>query len=172
MTMIIELANVGIRPKAIELTLSPDEIELDVDGVTLVGDVKFAGETAKIDDKVHVWGKVTTNAEIACVRCLEPVSQKFEIEFDDIFVDAADEPSDDELVLEGEDLDQSFVIDGKIDLAEVVREQLLLELPEQLVCREDCKGLCPKCGSNRNLIDCRCYEDEIDPRWSALKDLR
>lgn len=170
--MIIELANVGVRPKAITLTLSPDEIELDVDGVVLVDDVEFAGETAKIDEKAHVRGTIAARAEIACIRCLEPVSQKIEIEFDDVFVDAADEPSDDELVLEGEDLDQAFVPDGKIDLTEVVREQILLELPEQLICREDCKGLCPKCGSNRNLIDCRCYEDELDPRWSALKDLR
>ena len=170
--MIIELANVGVRPKAINLTLPPNEIELDVDGVVLVDDVEFAGETAKIDEKVHVRGTLAANAEIACIRCLEPVSQKIEIEFDDIFVDADDEPDDDEIVLEGEDLDQSFVLDGKVDLAEVVREQILLELPEQLICREDCKGLCPKCGSNRNLIDCRCYEDEIDPRWSALKDLR
>lgn len=170
--MIIEMANVGVRPKAIELTLSPFEIELDVDGVELVGDLTFAGQTAKVDEKVHVRGTVAADAEIACIRCLEPVLQKFEIEFDDIFVDAADEPDGDEIVLDGEDLDQSFVLDGKIDLTEVVREHILLELPDQPFCREDCKGLCPKCGSNRNLIDCRCYEDEIDPRWSALKDLR
>jgi uncharacterized protein len=53
-----------------------------------------------------------------------------------------------------------------------VREQILLNLPEQVFCKEDCKGLCQKCGANRNLIDCKCDSDETDPRWAALKNLK
>ena len=59
-----------------------------------------------------------------------------------------------------------------LDLKEIIREQILLNLPEQVFCTPDCKGLCPKCGANRNLIDCNCNETEIDPRWAALKNLR
>jgi uncharacterized protein len=57
-------------------------------------------------------------------------------------------------------------------LTELVREQILLAVPEQVFCREDCKGLCLKCSANRNLIDCNCEEKEIDPRWAALKNLK
>jgi uncharacterized metal-binding protein YceD (DUF177 family) len=81
------------------------------------------------------------------------------------------EPDADEIQLGSSDLDESLLPDGQIDLAEVVREQLILQTDEPVVCQEDCLGLCPKCGGNRNLIDCRCEENEIDPRWAALKNL-
>ncbi len=168
--MIIDLANVVARPKAIELALSPSD--LDIDGATLIGDVEFSGETERLNDKAHVRGKVAAEIRVDCTRCLEPVESKFEILFDDVFVDPADAPAEIEVVLGAEELDESIAIDGKIDVAEVVREQILLALPDQVFCKEDCKGLCPKCGSNRNLLDCRCIEDEIDPRWSGLKNLK
>ncbi|MGQ0540872.1 MAG: DUF177 domain-containing protein, partial [Blastocatellia bacterium] len=72
----------------------------------------------------------------------------------------------------GEDLDVDLLIDDSLDLNEIVREQILLNLPQQIFCKEDCKGLCPKCGANINLIDCNCNETEIDPRWAALNNLR
>ncbi|HEX8637491.1 MAG TPA: DUF177 domain-containing protein, partial [Pyrinomonadaceae bacterium] len=68
--------------------------------------------------------------------------------------------------------DIAVLDNNKIDVAEIVREQILLNLPEPVYCRDDCKGLCPQCGANRNLIDCKCEEKEIDPRWAALKGLK
>jgi uncharacterized protein len=92
-----------------------------------------------------------------------------DVEFDDIFV--SEPSSDGEALIEETELDEAYVENGEIDLAEVVREQILLDLPEQVYCSDDCKGLCPKCGSNLNLIDCNCIFSEIDPRWAALKGL-
>jgi uncharacterized protein len=63
------------------------------------------------------------------------------------------------------------VIGGSIDLSEVIREQMILAIPEVVLCKEDCEGLCDKCGKNLNLLNCKCKEDEIDPRWAALKNL-
>ena len=71
-----------------------------------------------------------------------------------------------------EDLDVSIYEGDKIDLSELVREQIILNLPEKIFCSEDCKGLCAKCGANRNLIDCNCDKKELDPRWAALKNLK
>lgn len=167
----IDLATVVPRPKAIELDLGPEEIDLDLEGAELVEKAVFQGETERVDDKVHIRGTVRTKVRLDCARCLEPVENKLEVVFDAIFVDPADEPDDVELALDLEQLDESIVEEGRIDLNEVVREQILLALPEQTFCREDCKGLCLKCGGNRNLIDCKCEENEIDPRWSALKDI-
>lgn len=170
--MIIELANVPIRRKPIDLTFTSADIDLDADDGNLVGPVTFTGETEKVDERVHVRGTVKAEADVACFRCLEPVRTSLNISFDDAFVDEEHEPSEAELALEAEDLDVSIAIDGKIDLAEVAREQLLLALMDQVLCRDDCRGLCPKCGGNRNLLDCKCIENEIDPRWSALKGLK
>ena len=170
--MIIDLVNVVARPKAIELTLSPDQIDLDIGGTSLIGEVKFSGETERVTEKAHVRGSINAELNVDCTRCLETVTSKLEILFDDVFVDPAEDSDEIEVALQAEELDESIAIDGKIDIAEVVREQIILALPDQAFCKEDCKGLCPECGTNRNLIDCRCIEEETDPRWSALKSLK
>jgi uncharacterized protein len=169
--MIIDLANVGVKPKAIELTIPADGIDLAFDGFVMNGEARFRGVTDRIDDKAHVRGTIEADVWVDCTRCLEPVRKDLEFSFDAIFVDPADEPGEVEIALEAEQLDESVAEGGKIDVAEVVREQILLALPDQQLCKEDCLGLCPICGGNRNLIDCKCEESDIDPRWSALKDL-
>ena len=110
--------------------------------------------------------------ELRCSRCLEPLERHLEIAFDDVFVDASEEPTVTETEVAETELDESLVIGGSVDMSEVVREQILLAMPEQVYCKDDCKGLCPKCGGNRNLTDCSCADDETDPRWAALKDLK
>ena len=57
-------------------------------------------------------------------------------------------------------------------LEDVLREQVLLSLPVRTLCKPDCKGLCPRCGQNRNSQDCSCEEGQSDPRWEALSGLR
>ena len=59
-----------------------------------------------------------------------------------------------------------------LQLEDVLREQVLLAVPLKVVCRDDCKGLCPSCGVNRNAESCSCAPPLGDPRWSALKDIR
>ena len=170
--MIIDLANVGTVAKKIDAVFDPAEIDLDGEIVSLNGKAEFSGETRRLDGKAHVRGTIQVDGSIACTRCLEPISRQFEIGFDDIFEESSDENAEHDKELELEELDVSLVNDGKIDLAEVVREQVLLAIPEQIFCRDDCKGLCPKCGANLNLIDCMCADDDIDPRWAALKSLK
>jgi uncharacterized protein len=167
--MIIELESITRDARPVSAKFGPGEIDLDIEGTKITGDVEFSGETQSIDGKAHVRGKLAGAVEIECARCLEPVARPLAVEFDDAFVEAANEPAADEV--EADDLDESIAIDGRIDLNEVVREQIILALPEQAFCREDCKGLCVKCGGNLNLINCSCTDDEIDPRWAALKNL-
>jgi len=57
-------------------------------------------------------------------------------------------------------------------LEDVLREQVLLSLPVRTLCKPDCKGLCPRCGQNRNSQPCSCDEGQPDPRWEALAELR
>ena len=64
------------------------------------------------------------------------------------------------------------VFDGQaIDVDEMVKEQILLAVPTRMLCREDCKGICPECGTDLNVGECKCVKDDIDPRWAALKNL-
>ncbi len=92
--------------------------------------------------------------------------------FEAVYVPSEELLSEGEAELEADDLDVDVLDADQMDMREVVREQLLLNLPDQIFCKEDCKGLCQKCGANLNLIDCSCKETEIDPRWAALKNLK
>jgi len=168
--MLIDLASLGRNPRGLELAFGPDDIELDED-TRLTGDVSFSGEVRREGHRTYLRGRVTGSVEADCVRCLEPASRKLDLHFEDIFVDAASEPTDEEIEVDEKELDESLIAGNEIDMAEVVREQLILATTETVRCKEDCKGLCPKCGGNRNLIDCRCEDNEIDPRWAALKNL-
>ena len=170
--MIIDLDSVGNVPKVIETAFEPSEIDLEGESVTLAGPVKLTGELQKRDVRVHLDGRLSADVTLDCTRCLEPVERHIDEPFTAIFVDAEYETDAKEVEVADAALDESLVEDGQIDLAEVVREQLLLALPVQTFCREDCKGLCPQCGANLNLIDCKCSDDDIDPRWAALKSLK
>ena len=168
--MIIDLASVGTNAKQIELAFEPEDIDLN-EGTRLTTNVAFSGDISRDGSKTHVRGRIEAGVETDCVRCLEPVAKTIDVQFEDIFVDAAEESTVDEIELGEDDLDESLITTNEIAMAEVVREQLILATTETVYCKVDCKGLCPKCGGNRNLIDCRCEDNEIDPRWAALKNL-
>jgi len=170
--MIIDLTSIGASPKEINAVFEPDSIDLAGENARIGGKVEFSGETAQIAGKPHIRGTIRADVSFDCTRCLEPVTKGLEIPFEDVFVEAGEQPARDETEIAVEELDESPVVGDKIDLKEVVREQILLALPDQVFCKQDCKGLCPKCGANRNLIDCKCADDEIDPRWAALKNLK
>jgi uncharacterized protein len=169
--MIIDLASVGKNPKTIELEFEPANIDLD-DGMQLAENAAFNGEISRDGTRTRVKGSITTVVSTECSRCLEPVAKDIHLGFEAVFVDAADEPTEDEIEVTVEELDESLITDDKIDMSEVVREQLILAMIEKVLCQVDCKGLCPQCGGNRNLIDCKCEENVIDPRWAALKNLK
>ncbi len=169
--MIIDLASVGKNTKTIELEFDPANIDLD-DGMQLAENAALKGEISRDGTRTRVKGNIATVVATECSRCLEPVAKDIDLDFVAVFVDAADEPTADELELAVEELDESLITDDTIDMSEVVREQLILAMIEKVLCQEDCKGLCPQCGGNRNLIDCKCEENVIDPRWAALKNLK
>lgn len=170
--MIIELFSVKDSPHKFEFSLAPTEIELEQENVKLIETVQTNGELTKGIAQIDVEGAIGAKAEIECTRCLQPIEKDFEIPFKATFIAPEDLTKEKEAELRDSDLDVSVYADDKIDLTELVREQIILNLPEQIFCRDDCKGLCAKCGENRNLIDCKCEEKEIDPRWSALRELK
>lgn len=170
--MIIDLITLGKSPKSFEFSLSPEEIGLDGEDAKLKNTVNIRGKLTKHIAQTDVEGEIRAKIEIECSRCLQEIEQKVEFGFEAVFVTAENYTSAKEAELTAEDLDVSIIEGNEIDLKELVREQILLNLPEQVFCTEDCKGLCPKCGANRNLIDCYCIEKEIDPRWAGLKNLR
>ena len=172
LVMIVDLTQSGDSPLDFDFTIAPEEIDLEPDEAQLLTPIRVTGNLTGHIAHTDVKGKIEAGLEIECTRCLQKIDKKFEIPFEAAFVAPENYTQAKEAELRAEDLDVSVIEGNEIDLTELVREQILLNLPEQIFCREDCKGLCEKCGANRNLINCNCLEVEIDPRWAALKNLR
>ena len=169
--MRVELASLERHGGKFAHNYQPGELDLNEERVTVVTPPRVSGRIQPTDSKVTVKGEATAELQLECDRCLKsvpiPVSSSFEVEYVTPEMYQADPTAE----LLDEDLTLS-VFDGEvIDIDELVREQLLLALPAQILCREECKGLCPECGGDRNQTDCQCEDSEIDPRWAGLKEL-
>ena len=127
-------------------------------------------------DMVHVEGRIEGNARMACSRCLAPAEVPLDISFKLTFARSAPggaEDSDPEgKELQTEDLGLVPFEGETIDFRDAVQEQVILAIPMQVRCREDCRGLCAGCGVNLNTETCRCARDEVDPRLAILKKLK
>ena len=170
--MIIDLITLEKSPFAFTYSFAPDEIDLDVETAKLKSVIKVEGELTKRIVQTDVEGEIFAEVETECSRCLLAANLMLGIPFQSVFVTTENYTEGKETELKEDDLNVSIFNADKIDVTELVREQILLNLPEQAFCREDCKGLCEKCGANRNLIDCNCEEKEVDPRWQGLRELK
>lgn len=123
-----------------------------------------------VDDirlRAHFSGKF----ELLCARCLEPVNEVLNGEFDLIFRPEAADAEAGERAITEEETEIGYYGKSGLLLEDAIREQVLLALPGRTLCQEDCQGLCPHCGANRNNAPCRCEESHTDPRWNALAEL-
>ena len=112
-------------------------------------------------DGVLVTGPVAGVMRLSCARCLKTFDQAFDLEVQELFTPEA-RPEDDEYPLGAE---------GSIDLEPMIREAVVLAMPFAPLCRPGCRGLCSRCGGDRNLGECSC-PPEVDPRWAPLLDLK
>jgi len=173
--MRIEVDKIGKAGGNLAHTYAPDELVLDDEAVRLTGAPEIHAQIKKRGEQVDLRGHISARAEVDCDRCLKVVDIPLEMDFVATYVPAKISTDDveKEAELRDEDLNVSVFDCETIDLDELVREQVLLALPLHALCADDCKGLCPTCGANKNSNGaCDCEQTEIDPRWSALRDLR
>ena len=116
--------------------------------------------------EIVVRGSLDGRLKQECRRCLEPVGGEMCHELTLVFI-AADE--------KGAEDDDGVHVYGQgteIDLSNAVREEVVFAVDPYVICKSDCKGLCSRCGTNRNKQTCNCTEDHTDPRWEALRVLK
>ena len=112
---------------------------------------------------ILVTGSVEAQTVLECARCLAEFRSSVELDVCELFLAPDREPEDKE----------SYRISGmEIDLEPMLRDAVTLDLPLNPLCKEDCKGICARCGRDLNLGACDCVEDTTDPRWAALDQLR
>lgn len=132
---------------------------------------EYRGKRQKIQD-IRLSGSFTTTFELACARCLEPVIENVARNFDLLYRPQGADAGPEERSVTATEAEVSYYQGEGVLLEDALREQVLLAVPLKVICREDCKGLCPHCGKNMNAEQCSCAEPVEDPRWSALKDIR
>jgi uncharacterized protein len=121
---------------------------------------------------VRVQGDLDVHIDAVCDRCLEAVKFPIRRHFDLVYLPASEAVEGGEEEIEGAGVDVGFYEGHGLELNDVLREVVLLDLPMQVVCDEACKGICPLCGQNRNQRDCNCRTKAEDDRWNKLKSLR
>ncbi|MEU5365317.1 DUF177 domain-containing protein [Streptomyces sp. NPDC005925] len=177
--LVFDTHELGRRPGALRRLSrtvdAPRDLGLkDVIGVPEGTPMELDLRLESVMEGVLVTGTARARAEGECVRCLEPLGQQLEADFQEMFSypDADDrgrpkaEPADDA----EEDEDRFFIEDGLFDLEPVLRDAVVLALPMQPVCQDDCPGLCAECGA-RLADDPDHHHDAVDIRWAALQGL-
>ena len=141
------------------------------DTFSVVAPIELSFDVEKHKDEFQLTGQVKTTVELECSRCAEPYRFEVEAPFDLRYRPHTPAPAGEREVQE-EDFSSAVYRNEEIDLGQLVRERLYLALPMKPLCSEDCRGLCPECGTNLNRGTCDCHPAWEDPRLAVLKKLK
>ncbi len=165
---VIDTRDLGRRPGAMRIysrdAPAPAGLGLDVIGVPEGGDLHLDVRLESVMEGVLVSGTASARVTGECSRCLDPVSDRLEVDLTELFAypdTATDDTTDPDEV--------SRVVADLVDLEPVVRDAVILALPQAPLCREDCAGLCPDCGGRRADLGADHRHETMDLRWAVLQ---
>lgn len=169
--MLIEVSQ--IPPEGLEIALPEEMLDLGEPADTWDGPATVQAELhlGRSGHGVLVTGSFSGDVPLVCSRCLEPFQFQVEDRFDLYCEPGAASPPEEEHELTDDELDVTYLEEGRINTDHLLRESILLSLPVQPLCHEDCRGLCPRCGANLNQGACTCTETRVDPRLQVLRKL-
>jgi len=174
--MRLELSHIRLPETSIAKVFEPADLPGEGEDYRVTAPVELRLTIHKDHDRFRLVGTVKAELALDCSRCLEafalPVNREFDLRFlPSTAVEADKAEEDDEAEVEDDDVSITYYRDEQIDLIEVLREQFYLALPMKPLCSPACKGICPQCGTNRNLAPCDCNPQMEDPRMAGLKTL-
>ncbi len=126
-------------------------------------DVEIKGEIANVAGKFILKASVSGELITACARCGAPAKEHFSFDIEEKLIKGSEIGTEEEAV---------FFEGSEIDITELAVNGFIMNASSKYLCKEDCKGLCPVCGKNRNLEGCDCEENSVDPRFSVLDNLK
>jgi uncharacterized protein len=170
--MLIELSKLEDGRGKIDHVYAQSELELGDERVDLAEEVTASVKIRRKGSQVAVDGTVETVVEVECDRCLKPVRLPLKAVFSLEYLNKGEYEASEVAELTEQEMDVSVFEGDKIDLDEIVREQILLFVPARALCVENCRGICSTCGADLNAGDCGCVSTETDPRWAALRNFK
>jgi len=169
--LVLNLDRIRTAEERFERVYPPEQLPTDED-FRVAAPVSLAFDIFKDKQQFRLAGAVKTTLELECSRCLEPFTLPVDSTFDLRYQPHAANTGEGEKEIEEDDLTTAFYENDEIDLGQLMREQFYLALPMKPLCGDDCKGLCPMCGTNLNRGTCDCKTDVEDPRLAALRKLK
>ena len=178
--MIITVADLEREPIEFDVALPPDSIDFGSD-IRQLGDLAVEGRADVVHEHrghretvadIRLRAAYDGRFELLCARCLDPVEHPLKGKFDLIFRPIGVDAGGAEHSISTSETELGYYQEGSLVVEDVLREQVLLSLPARTLCKQDCKGLCPRCGHNLNSESCTCDEVPLSPQWNALSELR
>ncbi len=160
------LLNFEEPSKKVSFSEKMDPIEFYGDEISFSSNFKVEVEIKRISKGLELTGSGEAKVNLSCSRCLKKTPYLLNFEIDEIFIERKME----EFV--PRDSDFFFIEKESIDLYPMLRQLIIVNLPMKFLCREDCRGICPRCGTDLNEGDCDCLQGEVDVRWEPLKKLK
>jgi len=151
-----------------DIEAAASEIDLAIEGGRPASPVRLSLDINRGGDELLISGRASVSVIFECARCLESFTSEIEGLFDLMVVVGGEAPA----FGDEESLVRVPAGAKSVDLTDAVRSELMVRAPLKPLCREDCRGLCPECGTNLNVAGCACRGEDRDPRWDALKRLK
>lgn len=166
--MKIEFREVKAGGSRFSFSVPPADLELEAEGFKFPEPVEVKLDAVKSGDEIIFQASVSTLIEAECARCLElfekRIGSKLQFVVQLMDLAGAEDTGDDDFVVLPKSAED-------YDIADRIREAIILELPYKPLCKTNCRGLCPMCGQNLNESDCGCTRDDTDERWDTLRKL-
>jgi uncharacterized protein len=170
--MLLDLNRLHGPGEHFERTFQPSAFDPQDDDYRVAAPADVSLDVRTLGDGAYgVTGRVSTRLQVECSRCLEPFEVPVDASFDLRYVPYRQNAGEGEREVGEDDLATAYHREGMLDLIELLREQFVLALPMKPLCRDQCRGLCPQCGTNLNKMQCDCAPTWEDPRLAPLKSL-
>lgn len=170
--MFLDVKELAVRKIRIRKSYAPGSMDYHSGEFKQAGPLEVRASAELVEGQIRITGSLQTKIELVCARCLEPVVEEVSRDFDLFYRPMKTIAKEDEVRLKEGDTEIAFFEGKGLFLADVLAEQVLLALPMKVICRGDCRGLCPHCGVNLNNEECRCESHAADPRLAPLARLK
>jgi uncharacterized protein len=170
--MFIDINELALHKVRIRKSYAPGALDFHTNDFRQVEPLEVRATAELLEGQIRISGSVHTKLEVVCARCLEPVAEEVSRDFDLFYQPVKEGPHAERVHLKLDDTEIAFFEGDGLFLTDVLAEQVFLALPMKVICRSDCRGLCPHCGANLNSEECRCETHTADPRLAPLARLK
>ena len=170
--LLLDVSQMREAHARVDRTYAADALPSDPGVYRIAAPVSLRCDVRKNRQQYRLVGRIRATLELECSRCMEPFPLAVDEALDVLFLPQGENTGEGERAVEDDDLSTAFYRDQVLDLGQLMQEQFYLVVPMKPLCGEDCKGLCPVCGTNFNTGTCQCHPTWVDPRLAVLEQLK